>query len=368
MIYLDNNATTQLDPRVFKAMLVDLQGPPANPSSVHTLGVQAKNHLNSARKTVSSFFGGKPEEIIFTSGGTESINIFLRGLGIKGHIISSAIEHSSTYTTLQTLEKLGLQVTYLPVGPWGAPLPEDLEKAIRPDTIAIALSAANSETGVKIDLEAFAHIAHQKKIPFLVDAIAVIGKEPFIMHPGITAVAISGHKFHAPKGVGALFVRASFKIASLFTGGAQEYQHRAGTENLSGILGLAKALEIIPQDAAQILSDLRNHFEHGLKKKIPSLLINGEGPRVANISNLCFPGIDGETLLIHLDMAGIAASAGSACASGSLEPSRILINMGIPTKLARSSIRFSVSRMNTREEIDLATQKTAEIIDKLSKL
>jgi cysteine desulfurase len=370
-IYLDNNATTALDPRVFKAMLVDLQGPPANPSSVHSFGTQAKSHLLQARNSVSTFFQARPEEITFTSGGTENANLFLRGLKQKGHIISTRIEHSCVYKTLQTLGSQGFQVTYLPVGPWGAPLPEDLKAAIRSDTIAIALSAANNETGVQIDLESFATIAHQHGIPLFIDAVSFVGKERFIMHPGITAVSLSGHKFHAPKGVGVLFVRSSHKFNPQIVGGEQEYQHRAGTENLSGILGLAKALEIVQKEQEQItnqLNDLRLHLEHGLRKELPLVLIHGEGPRISNTSNLCFPGIDGETLLIQLDMAGIAVSHGSACASGALEPSRVLIQMGIPQKMARSSLRFSVSRMNTREEIDLVIEKTSHIVQKLSKI
>ncbi len=368
-IYLDNNATTALDLLVFKAMLVDLQGPPANPSSVHSFGKEAKKLLQNARSLVASYFQARPEEITFTSGGTESINLLLRGIGTKGHIITSKIEHSSTYKTVLELEKQGLKVTYLPVGPWGAPLPEDLKSAIRPDTIAITLSAANNETGVKLDLETFAQIAHAQNIPLFIDAISFLGKESFHMHPGITAVALSGHKFHAPKGIGALFLRSSQKLIPQITGGEQEYQHRAGTENLSGILGLAKALEILQSDQIQItdhLNDLRLHLEHGLKKEVPIVLINGEGPRISNTSNLCFPGIDGETLLIQLDMAGIAVSHGSACASGALEPSRILTQMGLPPKMVRSSLRFSISRMNTREEIDIVIEKTAHIIQKLS--
>lgn len=370
-IYLDNNATTALDPRVFKAMLVDFQGLPANPSSIHWFGRQARNLLHKARQTTASFFQIKPEEVIFTSGGTESINTFLRGLGTKGHVITSTIEHSCVYKTLQILENQGLKVTYLPVGPWGAPLPEHVLSAIRPDTRAIALSAANSETGVKIDIEAIAEIAQTHQVPFLVDAVSFIGKEPFTMHPGITAVALSSHKFHGPKGIGALILRASQKLIPLSTGGPQEYQHRAGTENLAGILGLAEALEIISREQSQItrhLSDLRLHLEHGLKRELPEILINGEGPRISNTSSIAFPGIDGETLLIQLDMAGIAVSHGSACASGAMEPSRVLIQMGITQKISASSLRFSIGRMNTREEIEAVIQKTSLIVRKLSKL
>lgn len=370
-IYLDHNATTALDPRVFKAMLVDFQGPPANPSSIHWFGRQARAHLQKARQTVASFFQIQPEEVIFTSGGTESINTFLRGIGTKGHVITSTIEHSCVYKTLQSIEDQGLKVTYLPVGSWGAPLPEHILGAIRPDTRAIALSAANSETGVKIDLEAIAEIAHRHQIPFLVDAVSYIGKEPFLMHPGITAVALSGHKFHAPKGIGALILRASLKLIPLSTGGAQEFQHRAGTENLAGILGLAEALDILSKEQSQItqhLSDLRLHLEHGLQRELPEIQINGEGPRISNTSSIAFPGIDGETLLIQLDMAGIAVSHGSACSSGAMEPSRVLIQMGIPRKISSASLRFSVGRLNTREEIDTVIQKTSLIVRKLSKL
>lgn len=370
-IYLDNNATTALDPRVFKAMLADLHGLPANPSSVHWFGQQARGLLTKARQTVASFFQADPKEIIFTSGGTESINLFLRGIGTKGHVITSTIEHSCVYKTLQILEKQGLKVTYIPVGPWGAPLPEHIASAIRPDTLAIALSAANSETGVKIDIESIAQIAQQHGVPLLIDAVAYIGKESFPMHPGITAIALSGHKFHGPKGIGALFLRSSTKLAPHCTGGPQEYLHRAGTENLAGILGLAEAIKILTTDQIAItqhLSDLRRHLEHGLFKELPNLQINGEGPRVSNTASIAFPGIDGETLLIQLDLAGIAVSHGSACASGSMEPSRVLIQMGTPQKIACTSLRFSIGRFNTREEIDLTIEKTSSIVNKLGKI
>jgi len=349
-------------------MLIDLSGPPANPSSVHWFGQQARQHLLTARHTVASYFGAKPEEIVFTSGGTESVNLFLRGLGTKGHVITSTIEHSCIYRTMQSLESQGIAVSYLPVGVWGAPLPEDCAAAIRPDTRAIALTAANNETGVKIDLAAFAAIAQKHNIPLLIDAVAFIGKEPLPLHPGITAVALSGHKFHAPKGVGALFLRSSLKLTPISTGGAQEYQHRAGTENLAGIFALAEAFNILTQEQTTItqhLNDLRLHLEHGLKREIPDLVINGEGPRIANTSSLSFPGVDGETFLIHLDMAGVSASHGSACASGAMEPSRVLTQMGILRKIACSSVRFSVGRTNTREEIDRAIAITANLYKKL---
>ncbi len=365
-IYLDANATTALDPRVLKAMLLELEGPPANPSSVHAFGQRAKGLLAGAREKVALFLGAKPEELIFTSGGTESINTFLRG--IQGHIISTEIEHPSIFQTLKELQKTPL--TFVPVGLWGAPLVEEVEQAIRPDTGAIVLSASNAETGVKLDgLEKMAHLAKTRGIPLLIDATSYIGKESWTLYPGISAVALSGHKFHGPKGVGLLYLRAPLTLNARMTGGAQENGRRAGTENLAGILGLAEAMRILMDEQPQItkhLLALRTRLEEGLMREISGLEINGLGPRVANTTNFYFPDIDGETLLMQLDLANVAVSHGTACSSGNLEPSRVLTAMGFSQKRARSSIRFSLSKMNTFEEIDLAIEKTAQIV-KLSR-
>jgi len=351
-------------------MLEDLKGPPANPSSVHQLGIRAKKLLQSARNKTGRFFSAKPEEIIFTSGGTESINLMLRGLP-KGHIISSNIEHSAVYKTLQSLELQGFTATYLPSGLWGAPTAEQVAEVIRPDTKAIILSASNSETGIKIDLEAIALLAEKHKIPFLLDAVSFIGKEALPLLPGISAIALSGHKFHAPKGIGALFCRSTLKLHSIATGGSQEYNHRAGTENLPGILGLAEGLQILQENQPTItnhLLDLRSRFECELFRSLPDLAINGLGPRIANTANIAFLGCDGESLLMQLDMAGIAVSLGSACSSGALEPSRVLTQMGIDRKIVRSSIRFSFGRTNTREEVDQALEKIVPLVKKLRSL
>lgn len=367
-IYLDNNATTALDPRVFKAMLADLSGPPANPSSVHWFGQQARSRLSQARKTLAAFFQAKSEEIVFTSGGTESLNLLLRGLGPKGHIVTTAIEHSAVYRTIQALESEGLEVTYLPVGLWGAPLPEQVADAIRPTTRAVVLSASNSETGVKIDLESIAKICESREIPLFLDAVSYIGKERLPPSRAIAGIALSAHKLHGPKGVGALYLRSSFKLRPLLTGGNQEYSHRAGTENLSGILGLAEAIEILEgqqEEITETLRALRDHFEFNLLQALPDVAINGQGPRIANVSNLAFLGVDGETLLMQLDLAGVAASHGSACSAGALEPSRVLTNMGIDRKTARSSLRFSFSRMNTREEVDRAIEILIRLVGSL---
>ena len=351
-------------------MLEDLKGPPANPSSVHQLGMRAKKLLQGARKKTADFFSLSPEEVIFTSGGTEGINLLLRGLP-KGHLITTNLEHSAVYKTLQALEKQGSTVTYLGCGLWGAPTPEQIEEAIRPETKAIILSASNSETGVKIEVEAIAHLAERRSIPLLLDAVSFIGKEPLPLPKGVSAMAISGHKFHAPKGIGALLCRKSLKLHSIATGGNQEYAHRAGTENLSGILGLAEALQILREEQptiAQHLLDLRSRFECELLRALPDLAINGQGPRISNTVNIAFLGCDGDSLLMQLDQAGIAASLGSACSSGALEPSRILTNMGLDRKVVRSSIRFSFGRMNTREEIDLGLERIVRIVKKLRSL
>lgn len=371
-IYFDNNATTSLDPRVCKAMLSELSGPPGNPSSIHYFGQQAKSLLNSCRRSIASFFDAKPEEVIFTSGGTESLNLLVRGLyghRPKGHLITTPIEHLSLYKTIQSLENAGLDVSYLPIHSWGAPLPEQIEQAITPQTNAIVLAAANGETGVKPDLEKIASIALQHEIPLIVDAVAFIGREPFCMFPGISAIAFSGHKFHGPKGIGGIIARSRLKLTPILTGGGQEFQRRAGTENLAGIVGLAEAFQILSENQTQItnhLLNLRNHFESSLLKALPNIKINGLGPRVANISNIAFMGIDGESLLIHLDLAGIAVSHGSACSSGALEPSRVLLQMGLDRSTARSSIRFSFSRMNTLEEVDTCIERLVEVVRKLS--
>lgn len=358
-IYLDNNATTAVDPKVLKKVFDDLSGPPANPSSVHWFGMKAKQKLIEARDTCASFFRASPEEILFTSSGTESIHFMLNGLNRKGHLITTNTEHSAMEKAIQGLEAEGMKVTWLPSGLLGAPNPEAIEEAICSDTQAIALSLSNGETGVRLDLEKIYSIAEKNKIPLLLDGVAFIGKEPFTPHPAIHALAISGHKFHAPKGIGLLFHKKRFPLSPLFLGGGQEYNLRSGTENLSGILGLTTALEILKEEQQEITEKilaLRLHFENELFRSLDNIAINGKGKRISNTSNLAFLGVDGETLLMQLDLAGIAASHGSACSSGALEPSRILLGMGIDRKQARSSIRFSFARTNTKEEIDQALE------------
>ncbi len=370
-IFLDNNATTKLDPRVLTAMQEELASPPSNPSSVHYFGQEARKRLTHARQTIATCLKVKPSELIFTSGGTESLGSLLRGFfanTLRGHLITSDIEHSSVYNTVKLLEKQGIDVTYLQAELKGYVTAECVERALLPTTRLIVLSAVNSETGIKNPIEEIAQVATRYKIPLLVDGVALMGKELFSIPDGVTAMAFSAHKFHGPKGVGLTFVRKEFKWDPLFLGGDQEYSKRAGTENLAGIIGLAKAIELLNEElpfATQKMQMLRDRFEKTLSSRVENLIIYGkESPRVANTSGIAFPNIDGEALLLDLDLNGIAVSHGSACASGALQPSRVLLNMGHSAPLARSSLRFSLSRFTTPDEIDHTLSILTHLLNK----
>ncbi len=361
-IYLDNNATTQLDPMVLKAMYQ--HNDPLNPSSVHSFGRKAKSLLTDARRKIADYLGQSHLEIIFTSGATEGLNSALFALASKGTLITSNIEHSAIYETALVLKERGTNVHFLESDESGQISPEDLEKAINPSTSAIALSAVNSETGVKNDIEAFAEIAKRHQIPLIIDGVALLGKEEFKIPDGVSVMCFSAHKLHGPHGTGFSFVRSGLKSPPYLTGGAQEFSKRAGTENLEGILGMAEAVhllkEALPEKSHQ-MEDLRDRFELALMKS-PGVSINGTGPRIVNVSNISFKEIDGETLLMMLDQKGIAVSHGSACSSGALEPSRVLRNMGIDHKRSKNSLRISLSRFTTREEINEAVRIIQGII------
>lgn len=364
-IYLDNNATTPLDPDVLDVMIAELASPPHNPSSIHSFGQEGKKILTEARKIVADFLSVKPSEILFTSSGSEGLNLLIRGAYQGGHLIGSAIDHAAVYHTLEDLKTMGAEVTYLPVDEWGAPNLEDLKEALRPDTKLIVLTAANGETGVKLDLSGFAKLANQRGIPLILDGVALLGKEPFTIPDGVSGMAFSAHKFHGPQGVGFIYLNSSLKLTPLMTGGGQEKGLHPGTENLPGIVGMAHALTLLDEDENyDYLSHLRETFESLILEALPDTEINGTGPRVPNTSNLYFPSVDGESLLISLDMHGIAASHASACASGALEPSRTLLNMGYSKKRASSSLRFSFSRFNTLEEIKQAATTLISLVQK----
>jgi cysteine desulfurase len=359
-IYLDNNASTPLAPQVVEFILQTVSLLAGNPSSSHSFGKSSRMLVNRARDAIAAYLKVKPNELIFTSGGTESINLAIRGLVANkqpGHIITSSAEHSCVIAACKLLEAQGYAVTFLPIGPWGAVLPKAVEAAIRPDTQLVALMAVNNETGVKTDIRAIAQITQKYRIPFFVDAVAQLGKEAVVIPEGVSAMAFSGHKFHALQGTGFLYLRSGVKCQPLMIGGEQEYGRRAGTENILGIVSMSKAIELITEKNFETHQHLRDRFESALLQALPGrVLINGEGPRVGNVSNLAFLGEDGESLLIKLDQAGLAASHGSACSSGSLEPSRILLAMGLPLERVNGSIRFSLSRLTTPEEIESAIQ------------
>ncbi len=342
-IFLDNNGTTLVDPRVVAAMLTELEAGPSNPSSIHSFGRAAHQRLSRAREHIASYLEVKPGELVFTSSGTEALNLAILGLKLQGQVITSPIEHSAVF---ETVKRLGSPIVYLPVGREGHVQIADVEKMVTSNSV-IVLSAVNSETGVKNPIEEIAQIAERLQIPFIVDGVAWLGKDKITIPKGVSAIAFSGHKIHGPKGIGLLFVRKGCKLEPLLTGGGQEGLRRAGTENLPGIIGLAKAIELLELElpgAIVRMQQLRSLLEAGHR-------VNGSGLRVCNTSSITFPGVDGEAMLIQLDLQGIAASMGSACSSGSLEPSRVLLTMGLTKAEALSTIRFSLSRFTTEAEI-----------------
>ncbi|MCI5052187.1 MAG: cysteine desulfurase [Simkaniaceae bacterium] len=344
-IYLDNNATTALAPEVREA--IDLcWAEPLNPSSTHYYGQKAKKMLMAARESIATSLGVKPRELIFTSGATEAMQLALP----KGQILTTNLEHAATWENLQ-------ETKLIDCGLYGSPTAAAIQQAIDENTAAIVISAVNSETGAKANLEEIAAISGD--IPLIVDGVQLLGKEPFHIPPGVDAMTFSAHKLHGPKGVGALFSRK--KLKPKYRGGFQERGMRPGTENLAGIVGFAKALEI--SSRPHQMAELRDLFESLLPENAQ---INCSGPRICNTTNVYFEGIDGETLNILLDKEGVSASQGSACSSGSLEPSRVLLGMGYSRQRAKSSLRFSLSRYTTREEIERASKILNELTLSLS--
>ncbi|MFI5343986.1 MAG: cysteine desulfurase family protein [Chlamydiales bacterium] len=372
-IYLDFNASTPIDPSVLQVILEALQTECGNPSSIHLHGRQARQKLEECRESIAHFLQVKPQEIFFTSGGTEGAHTLMHGILLQkpfGHLITSSAEHACVYQTAKELEKKGYAVTFLSPGEWGAVKPEAILEAIQPDTRLIALMAVNNETGVKTDWEAIAAVAEKFNIPFVLDGVSLLGKETFKLPKGVAAAFFSGHKIYTPKGVGFCCCRQSMKLLPTFAGGSQEFNRRAGTENFSGIIGLAKAIHIIAQDQTSItghLEKMRGLLESTLLSQLTDVQVNGRGPRIVNTANLTFHGVDGEALLMKLDLAGVSVSHGSACSSGALEPSRILLNMGLPLSAARSAIRFSVGRTTSAAEIERASAIIINAVNELRK-
>ncbi len=352
-IYLDANATTPLLPEVFDAMRPYLLESFGNPSSTHQQGQQARAAIDHARDQLAALLHCRPAEIVFTSGGTESDNLALFGTLTSGqHLITTTTEHHAILHAAQALEKQGVAVTYLPCDVDGLISPTDLAAAFRPNTRLVSILFANNETGVIQDIPTLARITKQHGALFHTDAVQAVGKLPIdlttTLHD-VDLLSLSGHKLYAPQGTGALFLRRKTQLKPLFHGGAHERQRRAGTENVPGIVALGTAAAL----AASYPESLRDHLETHVTALIPQATINGRtAPRTNNTTNVTFPGLEAESLLIALDLAGISVSAGSACQSGATEPSHVLTAMGLSPALARATIRISLSRVTTLAEID----------------
>ena len=374
-IYTDNAATTKMSDTALAAMLPCLQDNYGNPSSLHSVGQRAAEALQSARETVARCLGCDPKEIIFTSGGSEADNQAIisaaRWGALKGkkHIISTAFEHHAVLHTLKKLEKEGFEVELLPVGTTGTITPEQVAAAIRPDTALVTIMYANNEIGSILPIPEIGAVCREKGVIFHTDAVQAAGHLPIdVKAQNIDMLSLSGHKFHGPKGSGVLYARKGIPLVNIIEGGAQERGKRAGTENLPAIVGMAAALQEacdhIDENAAKV-SALRDKLISGLSK-IPHSALNGDPVhRLPGNVNFCFEGIEGESLLLLLDAKGICASSGSACTSGSLDPSHVLLAIGRPHEVAHGSLRLSLCEWNTEEEVDIILREVPRIVEYL---
>ncbi|HEY4949773.1 MAG TPA: cysteine desulfurase family protein [Candidatus Acidoferrales bacterium] len=377
-IYLDYNATTPVDPAVLGAMLPYFAETFGNASSIHSPGQRARGALDSARASVAAFLGAKPSEIVFTSGGTESDNLALFGVVAasqepRRHIITTAIEHHAVLNAAQALEKLGVAVTYIPVGREGIVDPDDIRRALKPETILISVMHANNELGTIQPIEEIGRIAAAADVWCHCDAVQSAGKLPLDVNClGVDLLSISAHKIYGPKGVGALYVRSGTPLEPQFHGGHHERDRRPGTENVPGIVGLGKAADVartnLAADTARIAT-LRDRLEDALLATCGDALVNGNrAQRVANTSNVSFHAAGGEALVIALDLQGIACSTGAACSSGAVGPSHVLMAIGLSSDEARSSLRFSLGRTTTAEEIEQAIALIPQAVERLRAL
>ncbi len=371
-IYLDNNATTAIDPDFLDNLFQMLKEVPMNGSSVHTFGQKGKKIIQSARLAIAQYLSVQPGEITFTSGGTESLNQLIFGLiQAEPHeaIITTKLEHACVYELCLELKKLGFPVVFLDVGLKGRLSSSDLAPYSNLKKIAVITSSVNSETGALLDLPNLAKFCDAHRSTLILDGVAHLGKEPLSLLPGITAMGFSSHKIHAPKGAGFYFLKQGTPFSKTSFGGPQEFNRRAGTENIFSIYGLYLAIEKLKKSDRTFfsyLAHLKNHFLNCLKQEGVIYEINGIAESCSNLVNLHFPGIDGETLLIQLDQAQVLSSMGSACSSGGLEPSRVLIEMGYSKARAKSSLRFSFSRLNTLKECEEAAHRLALCLSRSS--
>jgi cysteine desulfurase len=376
-IYLDYNSTTPVDPRVLAAMLPYLAENFGNANSIHSSGQRARAAVDAARQGVAELLGAKAAEIVFTCGGTEADNLAIFGIvnpcdQPRKHVVTTAIEHHAVLNTAQALEKQGVDVTYVPVSREGIVDPEDLREAIRPETVLLSVMLANNEIGTIQPIEEIGRIAAEEDVYFHCDAVQAAGKMAIdVRKLGVDLLSISGHKLYAPKGVGALFVKAGTELGPMFFGGHHERDRRPGTENVPGIVGLGKAaqlaMENLDADAAR-LAALRDRFENALLT-LPGVRVNGSvRGRAPNTSNLSFEAAGGEALVIALDLQGVMCSSGAACSSGAVEPSHVLTAIGLTPDQARSSLRFSLGRPTTEQEIDEAIRIIPPVVERLRAL
>ena len=377
-VYLDNNATTKVDEEVVKAMMPYFSEYYGNPFSLHLFGNETGLAVTQARQTIADILKAKPNEIIFTASGSEADNLAIRGIAKaykhRGkHIITSTIEHPAVKNTFMDLIEDGFEVTMVPVDENGVIIMDEFKKALREDTILVSVMHANNEVGSFQPIEEIAKITKERKIILHVDAVQTMGKVEINPEKiGIDLLCFSGHKFHAPKGIGVLYKRDGVRLARIITGGNQEGKRRPGTSNVPYIVGLAKALEISVANMKEEWDreeKLRDYFEEEVSKRIPEIKINGKGAkRLAGTSSITFKFLEGEAMLLNLSLKGIAVSSGSACSSDSLQPSHVLLAMGIPAEYAHGTLRFSLSKYTTKEEIDYTIETLVEIIGKLREL
>jgi cysteine desulfurase len=365
-VYFDNNATTPVDPEVLTAMLPYFSTDYGNAASIHTFGQATRAAVERARDAVAALLGAKPSEVAFTSCGTESNNLAIFGVtgpatGERKHVITTQIEHSAALNPCQALAQRGFDVTFLPVSRAGVVDPAEVRRALRPETVLITVMHANNEIGTIQPLEEIGRIATEADVWFHADAVQTAGKIPLDVNSlGVDLLSISAHKFYGPKGVGALYVRSGTKLEPLLFGGSHERDRRPGTENVPGIVGIGRAAQLAAQklseDAARI-STLRDRFERGILSRVSDAWVNAAGaPRVANTANIAFSGVASESLLIALDMKGLACSSGSACSSGAVRPSHVLTAIGMNASDARASLRFSLGRHTTDADVDFALE------------
>lgn len=376
-IYLDNAATTPLKKEVLDAMMPYLSNSFGNPSSLYSYGQEAKKAIEEARDKVANAIYANSDEIFFTSGGTESDNWALKGaayaLKDKGnHIITSSVEHHAILHTCQYLESQGFEITYLPVDEYGLVDPNELKKVIKDNTILASIMYANNEIGTIEPIQELANVSHEKGVLFHTDAVQAVGNVPIdVKKLDVDMLSMSAHKIYGPKGVGALYIRKGLRIDTLLQGGAQERNRRAGTENVAGIVGFGTAIELITKNIDEHikkLTRLRDKLIDGILK-IPYTRLNGHPiKRLPGNVNVSFEFVDGESLILSLDMEGICVSSGSACTAGSIDPSHVLLAIGLPEKIAHGSLRLTIGEENTEEEIDTVINKLPKIVDRLRQM